>query len=317
MNTFCTIITSGHIPYALALYKSLARYDKVVQLHVLVTDRTADAPQVSYPGLHLFYAAKLQQYDLVNELYNKYAHTGMDHFRWSLKPVFMSYLLENGFEKVLYVDADLFFFHEFAFLFDALDAASILLTPHWNNSDPLVNEQSFVSLFTCGIFNAGFVGASREGLPALRWWSRACHYKMGALPLQGIYDDQRYLDVLPVKFENVHIIRHWGCNVATWNLRECGRIPVNGQVLINGTYPIIFIHMNRMLITEILKGHDVLLRPYFDEFRKTFEEDGVPLNDFIKDLDHYAAAGQIIKLKWKLKLRTRIKSFLFRLAEKL
>jgi hypothetical protein len=229
----------------------------------------------------------------------------------------MSYLLENGFAKVLYVDADIFFFQAYDFLFEALDSASVILTPHWNNADPLVNELSFVSLFTCGIFNAGFVGAGRGGLPALQWWSRACHYKMGMLPLQGIYDDQRYLDVLPVKFENVQIIRHRGCNVATWNQRECKRIPVNGKVLINGTYPVIFIHMNRMLVTEILKGHDELLRPYLDEFRKTFEEEGARLNDFIRDIDKYAAAGRIMKLKWQLKLRTRLKSFLFRLAEKI
>jgi hypothetical protein len=229
----------------------------------------------------------------------------------------MSYLLENGFEKVLYVDADIFFYNAYAFLFDALDTASVLITPHWSISDPLINEESFVTLFTCGIFNAGFVGASRAGLPALHWWSGACHYKMGAFAMQGIYDDQRYLDLLPAEFDNVHILRHKGCNVAIWNQEKCRRVPVNGKILINGIYPLIFIHMSQVMIKEILKGHDALLKPYFDEYRKTFEEEGASLNDFIKDLDNYAAAGRIMKLKWRMKLRTRIKSFLFRLAEKI
>jgi hypothetical protein len=319
MNTFCTIITSGHLPYAFALYKSLARYDPAVQLQVLVTDKNISRAESTGPhtGIQFFFAGSLQHYDLINELHSKYAHTSMDHFRWSLKPVFMCYLLENGFEKVLYVDADIFFYHAFEFLFDELDSAAVLLTPHWSISDPLINEESFITLFTCGIYNAGFVGASQAGLPALHWWSRACHYRMGAFASRGIYDDQRYLDLLPAEFENVHIIRHRGCNVAIWNQEKCRRVPVDNNILINGIYPVIFIHMSQVMVKEILKGHDALLKPYLDDYLDTFEQEGARLDDFIKDLDHYTDAGRLMKLKWQLKLRTRFKSFLFRLAEKI
>jgi hypothetical protein len=66
-----------------------------------------------------------------------------------------------------------------------------------------------------------------------------------------------------------------------------------------------------------MKGHDALLKPYLDEYRDTFEEEGVRLDEFIRDLDHYTDTSLILKLKWQLKLRTRLKSFLFRLAEKI
>src|SRR5215203_7032760 len=99
MNTFCTIISSDYIPYAIALYKSLYKYHDGVQLQVLVAGVERFEPEIlkRYPGIHLHLIKELGNYGLVNELYRKFAHIHMDHFRWSLKPVFISYLLENRF----------------------------------------------------------------------------------------------------------------------------------------------------------------------------------------------------------------------------
>ncbi len=86
----------------------------------------------------------------------------MDDFRWSMKPVFISYLLDQGAEKVLYLDCDMFLFQDPSFLFKKLDTADILLTPHWKIDDPLVDKASFLSLFTSGIFTAGFVAPAKK-----------------------------------------------------------------------------------------------------------------------------------------------------------
>jgi len=284
----------------------------------MITGKNAtDEYLINHPGIHLYYPENIFNYELVQEIYKKYAHQNIDNFRWALKPVFISYLLDKGFEKVLYTDCDIYFFNDYAFLFTELNTASILLTPHWRNSDPLIDEESFFSLFKDGIFNAGFIGANKNGIPALQWWAKVCHFKMEANPLQGIYDDQRYLDVLPVKFEDVKIIRNRGCNIGAWNEEECKRILVNGVVLINKEYPIIFIHFNNMLMQQILKGHDALLLPYLTEFKESFEINGSHLFDFMKSMDYYLNANIFIRLKWKLLIRTRLKRLLVRLADAL
>jgi hypothetical protein len=72
-----------------------------------------------------------------------------------------------------------------------------------------------------------------------------------------------------------------------------------------------------MLMQEILKGHDELLLPYFEEFKESFEQHGSKLSDFMKDLDYYLNADLFMKLKWKMMIRTRIKRLLIKLAEKL
>jgi hypothetical protein len=216
---------------------------------------------------------------------------------------------------VIYVDSDIYFYQDFNFLFDELDHASILLTPHWRNAYPLLDEKGFYSLFTDGIFNAGFIGADKGSEEALTWWAEACHFKMGSHRELGIQDDQRYLDIFPVRFDGVKIIKHKGCNVSGYNKIECKRQLVNGEVLINGVYPIIFIHYNKDFIAEILKGYDDLLLPYFKIFKETFEEEGIALGSVKQGLNYYLEPGKISKLKWKLKVRTRIKALLTRLAE--
>src|SRR5258706_4960312 len=318
MQTFCTIITAGYFPKAVVLYKSIRAFNKEIDMHVLVSDnKPVTGPAIDSEGLKIINTSELAGYPLVESLYKKYAHINFDNFRWSMKPVFASYLLRAGYDKIIYMDCDMFFVNDYNFLLEELDKYDLLLTPHWNNTHPLVDKNSFLSNFTSGIFSAGFFGANQQALTALDWWSNACHFLMGEHMDKGVHDDQRYLDIFPVLFEKTKIIRHRGCNIGAWNYEESKRIIVNGQVLINGQYPVIFIHFDEMLISTILKGHDEHLTPYLDKYREAFETSGYPLSDFIPKLGFYADAGLLMKMKWTLKLRTRIKRFLYKLAQSL
>ncbi|MBK9568929.1 MAG: hypothetical protein IPO53_02675 [Chitinophagaceae bacterium] len=112
-----------------------------------------------------------------------------------------------------------------------------------------------------GLFNAGFVGASKKGLPALKWWSGACHYKIDRQPELGIFVDQKYLDILPVEYPDIEILQHRGCNIACWNMDTNKRTICNGKLLINDKYEAVFIHFTHETIQQILNGNDYQLRP--------------------------------------------------------
>ena len=317
VKTFCTIITPDYFPKALALYKSIRQFEPDIKLQVLVTDNGAVAGSKGIPeGINLITISELKGYSLVDELYRKYAHIDLDFFRWSLKPILISWLIEKDFEKILYLDCDMFFFNDYTFLFEELDHSSILLTPHWRNSNPLIDKDSFIALFTSGIFSGGFIGANRDALPAMRWWAEACHFMMGPRMDIGIYDDQKYLDAFPVLFEKTKIIRHRGCGVGA-NMEETKRMMVNGKVLINGEYPVIFVHFDNVLVQGILKGYDEHLLPYLNQYTKVFEESGSSLSDYLRQVSVHANADVIRKMKWKLKIRTRIKQALYKLSQKI
>ncbi|MBS1609865.1 MAG: hypothetical protein JSS70_14115 [Bacteroidetes bacterium] len=317
MKTFCTIITSDFLPKAIVLFRSLQSFDQKVKLQVLVVDsKDIDSKNID-ESLTIFSITQLSEYPLVKALYKKYAHINLDEFRWSLKPVFSSYLLLSGYDKIIYVDCDMFFVNDYNFLFDELDNNDIILTPHWNSTNPLDNPHAFLSNFTSGMFSAGFFGVTKNGLNAMTWWANACHFMMGEHIENGVNDDQRYLDLFPVLFEKMKIIRHRGCNIGSWNYEESKRVLLNGQVFINEKYPVIFIHFDEMLVSTILKGHDQLLLPYLDQYSLAFESEEYQLDQFLHSYKKYKYPGIFMKLKWGLRIKTRIKKWFYKIAESL
>lgn len=318
MHAFCTIVTSDYLPKAVVLFSSICRFGPDTGMHVLIADKDQTYIKPSLPGnMKINTPDEFGKYPMVKNLYKKYAHINFDNFRWSLKPVFTSYLLQNGYDKIIYVDCDMFFVNDYNFLFNELDTNDIVLTPHWNSTNPLINQDSFLSNFTSGMFSAGFFGVNKNGLQAMTWWANACHFMMGEHIEKGVNDDQRYLDLFPVLFEKTKIVRHRGCNIGSWNYEESKRVLINGELLINEKFPVIFIHFDEMLISTILKGHDPLLLPYLEKYNNAFELAGYKMNDFLPAYTIYKNATFLKKIKWKLRIKTRIKKWLYKIAESL
>lgn len=267
MNTFCTIITRSHIPFAKALFGSLQRFlPQVGFIAFIVDDQTSK--RTGNAGIKFFNKADFDSGSLAKEIEAKYYHRSLDKYRWAMKPVFITQLLQSEYEKVIYLDSDIYFFDDPAFLFDALDENDLLLTPQWRCLDQKTNPADFYRNFYHGLYNAGFVGASTKGLVAMDWWASACLYKCEKSRRFGLYDDQAYLNLFPVLFENVNIIKHRGCNVANWNIQECRRCSKGEQVMINNTFPVVFVHFAHDTIKGILNGEDPLLRPHLEAYNQ-------------------------------------------------
>jgi lipopolysaccharide biosynthesis glycosyltransferase len=315
MRTFCTIITGNYFPYAITLYRSILKMNPNETMHLLICDQdVVSIDQKLFPGLHFHHLNDIFKQYKADEIIGKYRNNS-DSLRWALKPVYINYLLANGFEKVVYTDCDLFFFNDYEFLFEELDRYILTLTPGYTSSNPYVHEEEFLSGYKYGLFNAGFVGANKNSMAALNWWANCCSYKVETDFENGLFVDQKYLDALPVLFDDIGIIRHKGCNVAIWNQHECKRVRKNDQVLINGEYPIVFIHFSNKYIPELVSGNDPLIYPYYLEYEKEFGKSGKTIREFIPGLPEYKKPAPIIMLKRKLLLRTRIKRWFFRLSQ--
>jgi hypothetical protein len=291
-HTFCTIITGNYLPYALALLGSLRKFSSNVHFNILFSD-VSDAEtldSVSPDDNTFYHFTGTLCYDGTGKLiYDKYLATDHDSFRWSMKPVFLNYLVkEKGYEKVIYTDSDILFFNDFSFLLDKLDKADVLLSPHWRSGDPMADKDNFRLLFTDGMFNGGFVGITPGGINAMNWWANACAWYCAKDTGNGFFVDQKYLDALPAFFDNIGVINHRGCNVANWNQEECKRIlDVNQEVLINGSFPVIFIHFTASTIKGILKGEDHRLLPYLELYAST-------LKSFNPNIDIIAKYRQLL-----------------------
>lgn len=264
MYHFCTISTNSHLYKTLALADSLEQGNDFV-LHVLLVD---NGQQGQHPRCRFWKAEDIKDAENAARVMQQY-RKNKDKLRWCLKPVFLNFLLQHEElqpESVIYIDNDIFFYNNYTFLFDLLKQHSFLLTPHYYRNDPRSHQNWFEANFRVGLYNAGFVGASQSAAAGLNWWANCCLYRCEKSAFRGLFDDQKYLDLLPVMDEKAHILRHKGCNVAGWNIETCKRLLVGKEVLIDGIFPIIFIHFNNTTIREIANGNDALLAEYFEKY---------------------------------------------------
>jgi len=318
-KTFCTVSTFNYMPYVLTLNESLLNFDKDIVLNVLISDIYFDASEYQeiYKNIRFFTVTELCSGGIGRKIFEKYHKTNMDCFRWSMKSVFLQYLLEvTNYDKVICVDNDIHFFNDYQFLFEELNKNSVLLSPHFRSSNPHIDEANFITLFNSGLFNGGFVGVNKNGVSAMRWWSEACEFICEINPCKGQFVDQTHLNLLPIYFDNVKIIKHRGCNVANWNLIECKRIQTNNTVLINGKYPIVFMHFTKSTINGILNGSDSLLSEHLAKHKEGLQNYGVNLKLNIQSKPKEKIVSKqkkklfLQKIKSKIRLRTRIKAFI-------
>lgn len=264
--TLCTIVTPDHLDRALALRASLQAIGIEPVFVVLTTapmDRRVDDATI-------IELARLAEVDArAQTLASRYVSTA-DQLRWCLKPVLISHLLRSTASRVIYCDADMCFFGDPAPLLAPLGSSGVVLTPHWRPSLPLVSERSFCLNFLDGLYNAGCVAADRSGLPAMDWWISACLFACERDHARGLYDDQRYLDLMPVYFSQTTLCRHQGFNVADWNMHLRAAGP-DGSRPVPDTWPISLVHFTTSTVAGIRAGRDASLTPFLAEYERLLE----------------------------------------------
>lgn len=260
----CTISTQSHIFKSKALLLSVCQYFNT-DLYCLITDGGELPESICGESYH--------HLDILSDSLSidiKKKYTG-NKLRWSCKPLYLIYLLNEGYDKVIYVDNDIYFFSPADFLFDELEGASVLLTPHYYSTNTNENQNWLEANYRVGLYNAGFVGATQKGLSALKWWASCCLYNVKQSSWRGLFDDQKYLDLLPVIYDDVKVLKHKGCNVAGWNIEMCPRTEVSGEVLVDVKWPVVFIHFTPLTFNNILTKVDGKLTSHLETYISTLK----------------------------------------------
>ena len=142
----------------------------------------------------------------------------------ALKPYVMSYLMNRfTISHLLYLDSDILVTAPF---WDDLQKSwadhAILLTPHWVGLPLDLPVEFQRSVVQHGMYNGGFV-AIKQGPDTRRFldcWANLLESQCTFDPMNNIYVDQRWLDLLAASSSAVGVLRDPGVNVGYWNLYE-------------------------------------------------------------------------------------------------
>lgn len=239
---FCTISTRSHLFKTYALAESLVRYG--AKIHVLLVDGGIPDESVLPESTRVYSLEWLSNDRKAQEMITKYKRQ-TDKLRWGLKPVFMKALLVEN-DKVVYCDNDILFFNSPIEQLESLLAENdFILTPHFYKADPSRDQNWLEANFRVGLYNAGFVAASVKAVNILEWWTDACLYNIKKAFWRGLFDDQKYLDLVPILFDRVAVLKDTGWNLAGWNFEH--RLRQKGEV---DSHTVICIHFAALSMRE-------------------------------------------------------------------
>jgi len=250
----CTIVSANYLHFAWTLAESFLKYHPDDEFHLLVVDRLPEDFTQLNPDVHVLEVESLG----LPEFSSLAFKFDLLELNTAVKPSFIKHLFTLGADKVIYFDPDIYVFHSLELIYDELDTCSIVLIPHILTPTPdaeHVYERDFLGT---GVFNLGFIAVSNssQGRDFLDWWEDRC-LNFGFHDLRaGLFVDQKWMNLAPCLFDNIHILRHPGCNAAYWNLHERTLSEVEGDYMINGAFPLVFFHYSgyRPSVPDQLSG---------------------------------------------------------------
>lgn len=246
MYNFCTLFDSFYLTRGIAMYKSLEQVCDNFHLYIFAfDDRSFDI----LTKLKLKHATIVPLKDFEDErlLAVKSGRTKAEYC-WTSTSSTILYVIEKyKVESCTYVDADLFFYQNPKILFDEMADKSILITEH--RYPPKFNRTN-----TSGIYCVQFITFynNTDGLTALKWWRNACIEWCYDRYEDGKFGDQKYLDDWTTRFKGVHVLKHLGGGLASWNVeqwpfvKKAGNKITFSDTVSNSTFEAIFYHFHHV-----------------------------------------------------------------------
>lgn len=263
-----TIISSNYIAKAKCMLSSLQKFYPKLKLDILLTNATEQEveeyqKQDDYVCenfiIHTIGELKIEDVEKYRQKY--------DLVEWNtfVKPKYLQFLLKKD-SKIIYTDADTYYYDNLDEIDQLLDDYNVVLTPH-RLFDEEENLNS-LKLLQYGYYNLGFLAISNhpETIRFLEWW----HWKLteyGYLNLEKhMAWDQKWCDLVPIYFDKIYILKHPGYNIAFWNIFERYINKDSKGYLINNEYALKFIHFSHYLIEYPMYMRAVPSENSFTEF---------------------------------------------------
>ncbi|MGG1573355.1 glycosyltransferase [Fictibacillus sp. NRS-1165] len=184
-------------------------------------------------------------------------------------------------DHIVYLDADTQVFGPLREVDEALRSHSIVLTPHLlyplHDFTYLYGE---FALLNSGNFNTGFLALKRssESQVFLDWWCDRLNHYCYTDPPRGLFNEQKWMDLVPIFFDKVKNLKHPGYNVAYWNLFERNITKTSDNYKANDQ-PLRFFHFSGLpYITDTLNliNNETTVQgmKLLNEYQRSLEEHG-------------------------------------------
>lgn len=313
MNCAFTICAKNYLAQALTLKESFLKHNPSLNFYIFLADKIDGVEDVD--GVVALDKSWIP--DWVNMAF-KY---DVIEFNTSIKPFCFGKLFKEGFEKVIYLDPDIFVTRPLNFIYECLNDKSVVLTPHYcdieEHFDGAVSEETFNKV---GIYNLGFCALKNDkvGKEIAKWWQNRLQYKCYSQSSEGLFVDQKWMDYIPGFFPDATCVSsHHGMNVAIWNLHERELFIDDKQGYMirrkktGDEFPLLFFHFSGFdpfETTVINRRHPQFnvttypsFKPIIEEYRERVYANGYDrFSKMNYGFNHYSDGGVIAPLQRRM-----------------
>jgi hypothetical protein len=241
---FTTYFDKNYLSRGLVLYESLQLNTSEFILYVLCLDEVTlnffKDHVDSYPKVKCLTLLELENVD--TDLKSCKNTRSLIEYYFTISPCLPLYILRKyNIPHICSLDADILFLSDPTKLFDHLNFASVIITPHKFSAELSQNAKF-------GIFNVSFQIFKNDavGLTCLNKWREQCITWCGDYidETTGFFADQKYLDSWPVEYGNKLIVLNDEVSgLAPWNLNNY-KLRFRNDKLYSVNEPVIFYHFH-------------------------------------------------------------------------
>ena len=212
MKYFFTIVNYNYVLRGLTLFKSFEKIRKKNERFIIITvDKQAYEILKKKKSVISIHSEEFESPELKKIRKNR----KINEYCWTLKSIGIDYIFKkfSDCDWVTYLDSDSMIFKSFSKEYKK--KFDVILTPHRFKIDYFKKMEDSV-----GNFNAGFIAFrnSKNGKKVLQFWKKKCLNWCFDIPDKIGYADQKYLNDIPKKFNNIQTKPSVGLNLAPWNI---------------------------------------------------------------------------------------------------
>lgn len=240
MKHFCTLFNSAYQFHAHLLYKSLCKNEGednfLIFFFCFDNDSINYFQSLNFKNVKVVSLGELESH--LPELKKAKTTRSAAEYFFTSTPAICKYVFEkfDEVDQLVYLDADLFFFSSTNGLFEEIGSASVSIIPHRFNKLNYVRN-------IYGYYNVGWISFKNDqiGIKCLnKWYNDNLKWCYDKLRFKK-YADQKYLNYWKKDFENIHIVKNIGANLAPWNVGNYKIRLIDNCVFVNNTQ-LVFYH---------------------------------------------------------------------------
>lgn len=236
-----TIVAKNYLSHARALMRTVERTSPDVLRFVILVDE----PEGCFdPRAEGFTVIPSKLLPIPSSEWFRFKYTVLE-LSTAVKPYAAEFLMEErGVDRLIYLDPDILAFSSLdEHIFPRLSDADILLTPHLTRELNDGRHPDELTILRAGTYNLGFVALRKSPAVSelLTWWQERLYDQCVVSPHDGIFVDQKWMDLAPGLFPGVEIVRDPGWNVAYWNIHSRDLRQEGDEWRVNGR-PLVFFH---------------------------------------------------------------------------